>query len=67
MPQMREQKKFPEKELNEMETSNLPILELKKMLIMMLRDLSENFKGFSENFNNMGKDIETIKKKPVRN
>ena len=27
---MREQKKFPEKELNEMETSNLPILELKK-------------------------------------
>ena len=37
------------------------------MLIMMLRDLSGNFKGLSENFNNMGKDIETIKKKPVRN
>ena len=58
IPQMKELEKSPEKELNEMETSNLPILELKKMLIMMLRDLSENF---NKETVSIKKDIETVK------
>ena len=33
----------PEKELNKMETSNLPDAEFKTLVIRMLDDLSENF------------------------
>ena len=39
MPQMNEQEKALEKELNAMETSNLPDIELKKMAIRMLKEL----------------------------
>ena len=36
--------KSPEKELNEMETSNLPDTDSNTMGVRMLRELSENFK-----------------------
>ena len=53
MPQMKEQEKSPEKELNEMEASNLPNTEFKTLVIKMLKKLSNNF-------NSITKDIETI-------
>ena len=52
MAQMKEQIKTPEKELNEMEISNLSEAELKTLVIRM-------FKEFSE-------DLINIKKDPVR-
>ena len=52
---MKEEKKSPEKELNEMETNKLPDTDFKTMVIKMLKE-------HSENFNNMEKDIETIKR-----
>ena len=55
MAQMKEQNKTPEKELNEMEITNLSDTEFKTMIIRMLRKLSENFKSRT-------KDIEIIKK-----
>ena len=53
MLQMKGQEKSPEKELNEMEASNLSDIEFKVMIIRMLKELSENY-------NSMKKDIETI-------
>ena len=50
---MKKQIKIPEKELNEMEISNLSDAEFKTLVIGML-------KGFSE-------DLNSIKKDPVRN
>ena len=41
--QMKEQNKTPEKNLNQMKTSNLPDAELKTLVIGMLSDLNENF------------------------
>ena len=52
---MKEQKKYLEQELTEMEASKLPDTEFKTMNIRTLRQLSENF-------NNVKKDIETMKK-----
>ena len=43
MPQIKEQEKSPEKELNIIKTSNLPDTEVKTMVIRMLNKLSENF------------------------
>ena len=59
MSQMKEQKKSPEKELNEMETSNLPGTEFKTLVIRLLKELSENF---NKEIVSIKKDIETIKK-----
>ena len=53
MAQMKELIKTPEKELNEMEISNLSDAEFKTLVIMMLKELSE--------------DVSSIKKDPVRN
>ena len=39
MSQMKEQDKTPEKELNKMETSNLPDAEFKTLVIRMLNEL----------------------------
>ena len=55
MVQMKEQIKTPEKELNNMMTSNLLDAEFKTMVIRMLKELSENM-------NSIKKDTETIKK-----
>ena len=42
MAQMKEQIKTPEKELNEMEISNLPEVEFKPMFIRMFKERSED-------------------------
>ena len=43
MAQIKEQIKTPEKELNEMEISNLSDAEFKTLFIRMLKELSEDF------------------------
>ena len=43
MAQMKEQIKTPEKELNEMEMSNLSDAQFKTLVIRMLKELSKNF------------------------
>ena len=53
MAQMKEQIKTPEKELNEIEISNLAEAQFKTLVISMLKELSE--------------DLNSIKKIPVRN
>ena len=50
---MKEQNKTSERELNEMEISNLSDAEFKSLVIRMLKELSE--------------DLNNIKKDPVRN
>ena len=50
---MKEQIKTPEKELNEMEISNLSDAAFKTLVMRMLKELSE--------------DLSSIKKDPVRN
>ena len=52
--QIKEQKKYSEKELNGMEANNLWDTEFKRMVKRMLKELSENY-------NSIKKDIETIK------
>ena len=52
---MNEQTKIPEKELNEVEISNLSDTEFKRMVIRMLKERSENY-------SNMKKEMGTIKK-----
>ena len=42
MAQMKEQIKTPEKELNEMEISNLSDAEFKTLVIRMLKEISED-------------------------
>ena len=42
MAQMKEQTKSPEKELNEMEISNLLDAEVKSLVIRMLKEISED-------------------------
>ena len=44
MTQMKEQIKSPEKELKEMEISNLSDAEFKTLVIRMLKEFSEDFK-----------------------
>ena len=43
MAQMKEEIKTPEKEINEMEISNLSDAEFKTLFIRMLKELSEDF------------------------
>ena len=51
MPQLKEQNKTPEKELNKMETSNIPDSEFKTLVIKMLNELRRRVGELSENFN----------------
>ena len=39
MPQIKEQNKTPEKELNKMETSKLPDAEFKTLIVRMVKEL----------------------------
>ena len=48
MAQVKEQIKTPEKELNEMEISNLPDVEFKTLVIRMLKELSENLNSIKK-------------------
>ena len=59
MSQLKEQDKTSEKELNEMEISNLPDKDLKIMVIMMLTTPGSRMNKHSEKFN---KETENIKK-----
>ena len=43
MAQMKERNKTPEKELNEMEMSNLSDTEFKTLVVRMLQELTEYF------------------------
>ena len=53
----------PLKELNEMEAQNLSEIEFKRMVIMMLKELTDNYKKLRETYNSVKKEIETINKK----
>ena len=48
MAQMKEQTKSPEKELNEMEISNLLDAEVKSLVIRMLKELSEDLNSIKK-------------------
>ena len=50
------------KDLNEIEASKLSDMELKRMVIRMLKELTDNYKGLSENYNSMKEEMETINK-----
>ena len=52
----------PLKELNEMEASKLSDIEFKRMVIRMLKELTDNYEELSENYSSMKKEIETINK-----
>ena len=56
---MKEQNKIPEKELNKMETSNLPDKKFKMLITRILNELRGRVDELSENFN---KEIENIMK-----
>ena len=45
----------PLKELNEMEVSKPSDIEFKLMFIRMLKELTDNYKELSENYNSMKK------------
>ena len=64
MALMKEQNKTPEKELKKMETNNLSDARFKTLVIRMLKELRRRVEELSENLN---KEIENIKKEPVRN
>ena len=48
MAQMKEQMKTPEKEINEMEISNLSDAEFKTLVIRMLKELSEDLSSIEK-------------------
>ena len=48
MAQMKEQIKTPERELNEMEISNLSYTEFKTLIIRMLKELSEDLRSIKK-------------------
>ena len=52
----------PVKELNEMEASKLSDVEFERMVIRMLKELTENYKELSGNHNSIKKEIETTNK-----
>ena len=54
MAQMKEQIKTPEKELNEMEISNLSDTEFKTLVIRMLKELSEDLSSIKKIVRNEG-------------
>ena len=63
MSQMKEQNKTPEKELNKMETNNLPDAEFRTLVIRMLREFRGRVDELSKNFNiEIGNIIWTLKK-----
>ena len=65
-PQSKIKEESPEKELNEIEASNLSAIQFEIVIIRMLKDLSENFNklymlygNLCGSYNNMKKYIET--------
>ena len=54
MAQMKKQIKTPEKELNEMEISNLSDAEFKTLVIRMFKELSEDLSSIKKSVRNKG-------------
>ena len=64
MSQMKGQDKIPDKQLNEMETGNLPEKEFRIMIVNMIHDLRKRMEAKIEKMQEMfTKDIEEIKNK----
>ena len=64
MPQMKEQDKTPEKQLNEVERGNFPKKEFKVMILKMLQDLGKRMDARIEKMQEMSnKDQEELKNK----
>ena len=62
MAQLKEQNKTPEKELNEMEISNLSDAEFKILVIRMLKELSEDLNNINKIPSEMKDSLIKIKK-----
>ena len=60
MSQMKEQDKTSEKQLNEVETGNLPEKEFRIMIVKMTQDLQKRMEKMEELFT---KDLEELKSK----
>ena len=58
----RKEQKTPEKEVNKMETSNLPDAEFKKQVIRILNELRGRVDQVCENFNNVIRNIKWTRK-----
>ena len=52
----------PLKELKKNAGNQISDIEFKIMVIMMLKEVTDNYKELSENYNSMKKEIETINK-----
>ena len=63
MAQMKEQIKTPEKELNEMEISNLSNAELQTLVIRMLKEFSEDLNRIKKIQSEMKDSLIKIKNK----
>ena len=59
MTQMKEQDKFPGKQLNELETGNLPEKEFRIMIVKMIQDLKKRMEKMQEMFAKELKNKET--------
>ena len=57
---MKEQNKTPEKQLNAVETGNLPEKEFRIMIVKMIQDLGKRMEEMQEMFS---KDLEELKNK----
>ena len=58
MFQMKGQDKTPEKQLNDMETGNLPEKKFRMMMMKMIQDLGKTMKNMQEMFT---KDLQELK------
>ena len=60
MSQIKEQEKTPEKQINEVETGNLPEKEIRIMIVKMIQDLGKTMEKMQEMFT---KDLKELEKK----
>ena len=60
MSQIKEQEKTPEKQINEVETGNLPEKEIRIMIVKMIQDLRKTMEKMQEMFT---KDQQELKNK----
>ena len=66
MSQRKGQDKTPEKQLNEMDTGNLPEKELKIMIVKMIQDLGKRMEANIEKMQKMfTKNLEELKNKQI--
>ena len=65
MAQIKEQNKTPEKEVNEMEITNLSVAEFKTLVIRMLRELIEYGNNIKEEMKVTLREIRKIYREPT--